>query len=616
LRLSLRRGNNRGQLQFGDGTSNRTVDLYEPTELTSLPLSPVTNSKVVVVDAAAGGAHTLISTVEGDVYAVGSNDHGQLGVGDLFDRPKFTLVASFRDAPGAYYNGRDYRKSMGRQNIKKLAAGHYTSAAITDEGKLYTWGADNKGQLGHGCAPLAAKARFDAWDDVSNFNRPPQAYDTGANQIPTVAPDSRRMIDADTLVNCFPSQRRTVPMLVEGLAHTYVSKVVMSKGFGVALTHMCGAETFSEGVCLPIRTTEYISVPILGRIVGKTEGSGVEMALAKAGVELCTCGQVYMWGTNDFGQLGQGDTRSRFEPTLIRDLQDLGIHIMDVALGAHHVIALSTRGNVYSWGYNANGQLGTWDTINRALPVRVKKREPGFLFVSTISAGAYHSVAVSDRGDIYTFGSNRNGQLAKGQADQEPHPYPEMIEDFPKVRGMRVICGAYHCLAVTLSLIFYSWGWNDNGQLGDGNTADLLAPQKLSLPSTVPGFPVVFSCGYTHSIVVLQTGDLTYCGVNRWGRNVCSRDVQFTDSITSDEGGIWWVERATKGQIIVRGNEALEFESSGTVQLYRNETDLGVYPYTSVRNMEGYVFSFESIDLAFDTKGFAADAVWKTDLLV
>lgn len=97
---------------------------------------------------------------------------------------------------------------------------------------------------------------------------------------------------------------------------------------------------------------------------------------------------------------------------------------------------------------------------------------------------------------------------------------------------------------------------------------------------------------------------------------MCSQDVQFTDSITSDEGGVWWVERATRGQIVVRGNEALEFESSGTIQLYRNETDLGVYPYTSVRNMEGYVFSFESVDLAFDTAGFIPDAVWKTDLLV
>jgi hypothetical protein len=190
-----------------------------------------------------------------------------------------------------------------------------------------------------------------------------------------------------------------------------------------------------------------------------------------------------------------------------------------------------------------------------------------------------------------------------------------MVEDFPKLRGMRVICGAYHCLAVTLSLIFYAWGWNTYGQLGDGFTTDLLSPIELSLPSSVPGFPVVFSAGYTHSIVVLQTGDLTYCGINRWGRNVCSQDLKFSDSITSDKGGIWWVHSATKGQIKVKGNEALEFEASGTIQLYRNETNLGIYPYTSVTNLEGYLFSFESDDLAFDTAGLEPDAVWQTSLL-
>ena len=127
-----------------------------PTPLTSLPLSPITNTKVVVVAAAAGGAHTLISTAEGDVYAVGANEHGQLGVGDLFDRPALTLVVSFRDAPGALYNGVEYSESMGKQHVINVVAGDASSAAITDYGKLFTWGADTKGQLGLGCAPTSA----------------------------------------------------------------------------------------------------------------------------------------------------------------------------------------------------------------------------------------------------------------------------------------------------------------------------------------------------------------------------------------------------------------------------------------------------------------------------
>ena len=418
----------RGQLQVGDGVSNRTQDLYVPTPLTSLPLSPVTNTKVVVAAAAAGGAHTLISTAEGDVYAVGANDHGQLGVGDLFDRPTFTLVASFRDAPGALFNGVEYRVSMGKQNVLQVMAGDASSAAITDQGKLFMWGADNKGQLGLGCAPQPEKSMLASWDDTSNFQEPPRPGGTGANQVPSVGRGSKRLIDADTLINCYPSRRQSVPRLVEALAHTYVHKVVMSKTFSVALTHMCGAERFAEGVCLPRRITEYVSVPVLSRIQSSAEGAGVEVMLHGAGVEECICGQLYMWGNNEFGQLGQGDVTARFTPTLVEELNDLGIHIMDVALGEFHVVGLSTSGNVYTWGYNANGQLGTWDTLNRAYPVRVKKREPGMLYVSAVAAGAYHSIAVSDRGDLYSFGSNRNGQLGND------------LSDFQVSRAPRALC--------------------------------------------------------------------------------------------------------------------------------------------------------------------------------
>lgn len=81
------------------------------------------------------------------------------------------------------------------------------------------------------------------------------------------------------------------------------------------------------------------------------------------------------------------------------------------------------------------------------------------------------------------------------------------------------------------------------------------------------------------------------------------------------QGGSWWVVSATAGQIIVTGNEALEFPAQGNIQLYRNETDLGVYPYTSVKNLQGYKFAFDSDVMAFPTS-FVPDAVSNTQLLV
>jgi len=322
-----------------------------------------------------------------------------------------------------------------------------------------------------------------------------------------------------------------------------------------------------------------------------------------------------MWGSNEFGQLGQGNSVGSFKPVLVNELSTLGIHISQIAMGAFHVLALSSKGNVYAWGYNSNGQLGTSDTFNRALPVRVRKKEPGFLFVSSIAAGYYNSIMVSDRGDIYTFGSNRDGQQGNGQQDMLPHPTPTIMSTLPQLRGLRANCGAYHCLAVTLSLTIYAWGWNSHGQLGTGNLQTVSIPSELSLPSDVPGFAVAVGTGFAHNMIVLQTGDLNFCGVNRWGKNVCLKNAILSPPITNDEGGVWWIKSATAGRIVVEGNEAQEFEASGNIQLYRNETNLGVVRYDNVKNLDGYEFTFESNSLGFSTGDFVPDAVWSTSLL-
>ena len=172
--------------------ANLTTDQLVPTELSGFPLSPATNSKVVVTDAAAGGHHTLIATDDGDVYGVGGNNAGQLGVGDVFDRPRFTLVGTLRDAPGSERNGVDFRADMGKQHVMAVAAGHEQSAAITDGGKLWMWGSDVYGQLGLGCAPLSPSKQFEPEDDLTNFMEPEYMRGGGARQLPSSGEKSAR----------------------------------------------------------------------------------------------------------------------------------------------------------------------------------------------------------------------------------------------------------------------------------------------------------------------------------------------------------------------------------------------------------------------------------------
>mmetsp|Transcript_5110 Transcript_5110/g.18347 ORF Transcript_5110/g.18347 Transcript_5110/m.18347 type:complete len:647 (-) Transcript_5110:1354-3294(-) len=607
--------NNHGQLQAGGGIVNITTDVLAPNPLSNLPLSPYTNVQVVVTSVAAGDGHTLIATDEGLVYAVGANDRGQLGLGDLFDRPRFILLKSLQNASGALYNGVDFIASMGFQRVLEVFAGASTSGAVTEEGKLFVWGDGSKGQLGAGCAPFPAKTYFAPWDDITNFMDP--TMDSGANQVPNSNPESARYVETNTVFDCYPYKRRLVPQLVEGLANTYISKAAFSKTFAAALTGMCGADRFSGPSCLPTTSIgNFIALPVLGTRSGNAQGSGLEMMLYAAGVQTCRCGEVYMWGDNKYGQLGTGDQTYRYTPTLVTSLSSLGIHISDIALGAFHVVALSSNGNVYTWGYNAQGQLGNGNTISQAYPVRVRKNSPGFLFVDAIAAGAYHSVYVNDIGELFSFGSNRDGQLGIGSADMLAHPEAQLVSSLPPLRGLMIDCGAYHCLAITTTLTFFTWGWNQFGQVGNGNTSSVFEPLNFTLPSSLPGFPIAIATGYSHNVIALQTGDLTYCGINEWGNTVCNRKFNFPTPVTTSTGGIWLVTSATASSIEVIGSDSQEFTSTGSIILYRNETYLGLFSYNAISLIDTNHFAFQNMMQSFPTGEFTPDAVWKTALVV
>lgn len=306
--------------------TNVTADQLVPTEIHNFPLSPATNAKVVVIDAAAGRSHTLIATDDGDVYGVGANNHGQLGVGDVFDRPRFTLVASFRDPPGSKRDGFNFEPALGKQNVMTVAAAHDQSAAITDGGKLWMWGADTWGQLGLGCAPLAPSALFEPADDLTNFLEPRFMRGGGARQLPSSGERSARYVRSDTLIQCRSFGHVSEPALVAGMASTYTDKVVLARTFTAALTGMCAADKFADGACLP-SLTGATKVPVLGSVTARADAAGAQLFLAEQGVETCTCGQVWMWGSNEHGQLGQGDNAYRPTPVLVSSLADLGIHI-------------------------------------------------------------------------------------------------------------------------------------------------------------------------------------------------------------------------------------------------------------------------------------------------
>ncbi len=121
---------------------------------------------------------------------------------------------------------------------------------------------------------------------------------------------------------------------------------------------------------------------------------------------------IFVWGQNNFGQLGTGDTQQRQVPEKITSLSPH--QIVDLSSGYRHTLAATTEGAVYSWGHNGNGQLGqgVGDKTNRHSPTKIPSLSHSK--VVQVSSGEDFSLVLTSEGRIFSFGDNNGGQLGQG----------------------------------------------------------------------------------------------------------------------------------------------------------------------------------------------------------
>ncbi|XP_051217408.1 ultraviolet-B receptor UVR8 [Lolium perenne] len=220
--------------------------------------------------------------------------------------------------------------------------------------------------------------------------------------------------------------------------------------------------------------------------------------------------QVYSWGWGDFGRLGHGNSSDVFTPQPVKALQ--GIQIKQLACGDSHCLAVTMDGEVQSWGRNQNGQLGLGTTEDSLLPQKIQAFEG--ICVKMIAAGAEHTAAVTEDGDIYGWGWGRYGNLGLG--DRNDRYVPEKVSLVEEEKMVLVACGWRHTITVSSSGSLYTYGWSKYGQLGHGDFEDHLVPHKVdalkdSSTSQISG-------GWRHTMALTSDGKLYGWGWNKFGQ--------------------------------------------------------------------------------------------------
>lgn len=176
---------------------------------------------------------------------------------------------------------------------------------------------------------------------------------------------------------------------------------------------------------------------------------------------------LYTWGNNLFGQLGNGTVNTLVSPGIPTPTL-VGAGFSKVACGGNHTLSIDTSGKLYAWGNNSNGQLGDASTVNANTPQLISAGP-----FTYIAAGNNFSAAIDIRSRLFTWGENNSGQLGNRTTSNAAIP---TITAFGSLGIMQIACGHQHAVAIDSTGRIYTWGYNQEGEIGTGITGVLSNP--------------------------------------------------------------------------------------------------------------------------------------------
>lgn len=385
----------------------------------------------------------------GNLYATGNNTVGQLGVNDT----------TRRSSPVAVVGGLNFKK----MNVNPQGVLTEHSFAILPNGTAYAWGGLDLGVLG----------------TLNGAGNTSPSVVVGGFRYKKIVASDLAVLALGTNSKAYAWGSQTHGALGNGVSTGSVSSPVV----------VLGDLNFSDLI---------INVP--------------SSALGWSSAGLTKSGLVYTWGNNAVGSLGLGDTTSRSSPVVVPGLSGV-VKIASVGRSSRYstFYALTDDGDLYAWGDNTRGQLGDGTTNPSSSPLLVGGGAITFTDFWTYSPGAV-VFARADDGTYYAWGDNSSGDLAINDTTARSTPTAVTALSGLNANEIWAANGSYYTL--TDSGDIYAWGDNSSGQLGVGDVTARSTPTvvvgglKFSSISTITNGPRAVSGGLMYAWGNNSSGEL------------------------------------------------------------------------------------------------------------